>query len=46
MPNLPLMELREVSLTASIGSSYLLQNISFRIARGDRLAIIDASFSL
>jgi D-methionine transport system ATP-binding protein len=43
MPNLSLMELREVSLNASIGSSYLLQNISFRVDRGDRVAIIGAS---
>jgi D-methionine transport system ATP-binding protein len=37
------MELREVNLTASIGSSYLLKNISFCIDRGDRLAIVGAS---
>jgi D-methionine transport system ATP-binding protein len=43
MFDVPLMELRKVDLTASIGLTYLLQNISFRIDRGDRMAIVGAS---
>lgn len=43
MNNSPLMELREVSLTASIGSSYLIKNISFSLNKGDRLALVGAS---
>ncbi len=41
--SLPIMGLKQVSLTASVGSSYLLQNISFAVSAGDRLTIIGPS---
>ncbi len=41
--NSPILELQEVSLAAPIGSSYLLQGISFSLCPGDRLAIIGSS---
>lgn len=37
------LQLQQVSLSASIGSQNLLQNISFEIAKGDRIAIIGPS---
>ena len=40
-----IIELRQVSLTASIGSAYLLQDVSFKVDRGDKLAIIGATGS-
>lgn len=40
---LPLMQLHQVSLAASIGSHYLLQDISFSISKGDRITIIGPS---
>jgi D-methionine transport system ATP-binding protein len=43
MSNSALMYLKEVSLAASIGSSYLLEDISFQLNKGDRLAIVGAS---
>jgi D-methionine transport system ATP-binding protein len=39
----PIMQVKEVSLAASIGSAYLLQDISFQVNRGDRLVIIGPS---
>ncbi|MGK7875680.1 MAG: ATP-binding cassette domain-containing protein [Xenococcaceae cyanobacterium] len=41
--NPPIMELQQVSLAASVGSSYLLQDISFAVFPGDRLTIIGPS---
>lgn len=38
-----LLELKQVSLAAAIGSRYFLQDISFRGSYGDRIAIIGAS---
>ncbi|MGF1540929.1 MAG: ATP-binding cassette domain-containing protein [Pleurocapsa sp.] len=38
-----ILRLEQVSLAASIGSAWLLQNISFEVNRGDKLAIIGAS---
>jgi D-methionine transport system ATP-binding protein len=38
-----LLQLKQVSLTTAIGSRYLLQDISFSVSRGDRIAIIGAS---
>jgi D-methionine transport system ATP-binding protein len=38
-----ILELKQVSLATSIGSHYLLQDISFTVSSGDRLAIIGAS---
>jgi D-methionine transport system ATP-binding protein len=43
MNDFPLMQLKDVTLTASIGSSYLLKDISFSIDSGDRLGIVGAS---
>lgn len=40
-----IIELQQVSLTASIGSAYLLQDVSFKVDRGDKLAIIGATGS-
>lgn len=39
----PIVELKEVNLISSVDSSYLLQNISFKLYRGDRLVIIGPS---
>lgn len=41
----PLLQVKQVSLTAALGSEYLLQDISFNIDRGDRVAVIGASGS-
>ena len=41
----PIIELQQVSLAASIGSAYLLQDVSFKVDRGDKLAIIGATGS-
>ncbi|MGK7923734.1 MAG: ATP-binding cassette domain-containing protein [Spirulina sp.] len=41
----PLLQLKQVSFAASVGSGYLLQDISFNIDRGDRVALIGASGS-
>jgi D-methionine transport system ATP-binding protein len=38
-----ILELKQVSLAASMGSRYLLQDISFTVSKGDRIAIIGAS---
>jgi D-methionine transport system ATP-binding protein len=38
-----ILKLQEVSLTTNLGTNYLLQNISFEVNSGDRLAIIGAS---
>jgi D-methionine transport system ATP-binding protein len=38
-----LLDLKQVSLAAAIGSHYFLQEISFRVSGGDRMAIIGAS---
>lgn len=38
-----ILELQQVGLTASIGLDYLLRNISFKVDRGDRIAIIGSS---
>ncbi|MBP0020159.1 MAG: ATP-binding cassette domain-containing protein [Cyanobacteria bacterium SBLK] len=40
-----LLQLKQVSFTASLSSRYLLQDISFNIDRGDRVALIGASGS-
>ncbi len=40
---LPLMQVQQVSLAASIGSSYLLEDISFNLDAGECLAIVGAS---
>jgi len=37
------LQLQQVSLSASIGSQDLLQNISFDVAKGDRIAIVGPS---
>lgn len=42
-PQDPIMELTQVSLAAPLGSSYLLQDISFSIPRGEWLAVVGAS---
>ena len=41
----PLVESQQVSLAASVGSAYLLQDVSFSVDRGDKLAIIGATGS-
>ncbi len=41
--NAPIMKVKGVNLTASVGSTYLVQDISFNITTGDRLAIIGPS---
>lgn len=38
-----LLELKQVSLAAAIGSRYFLHDISFRVSQGDRITIIGAS---
>ena len=40
---MPILKLQEVSLVASIGSALLLQNISFSVHRGEKIALIGAS---
>ena len=42
-PPPPLMQLQQVSLAASVGSSYLLQNISCSVFGGERVGIIGPS---
>lgn len=37
------LRLQEVSLAASIGSAFLLENISFAIAQGEKIALVGAS---
>jgi D-methionine transport system ATP-binding protein len=37
------LRLEQVSLSASVGSHYLLKNISFEVFRGDRVAIVGPS---
>ena len=41
----PILKLIEVSFQSSIDSNYLLQDISFQICEGDKLAIVGASGS-
>ena len=41
----PIMQLKNISLTASVGSAILLQDISFSLDRGDKLAIVGATGS-
>lgn len=43
--NSPLLELTRVSLTTSVGLDYLLQDISFIVNRGEKIAIVGASGS-
>lgn len=43
--NLPILRLNQVSLAASIGADYLLQDISFIVNKGDKIAIVGASGS-
>ncbi len=43
MNNFPLIEIREVSLKKTVGSDYIIKDISLKINKGDRLAIIGAS---
>ena len=38
-----ILSLEQVSLAASIGSAFLLQNISFKVNRGEKVVIIGAS---
>lgn len=38
-----ILELQHVSLTSSLGLDYLLRDISFRVNKGDRIAIIGSS---
>ncbi|MGK7897302.1 MAG: ATP-binding cassette domain-containing protein [Xenococcus sp. (in: cyanobacteria)] len=45
MNSQPLFELQKVSLAASAGSGYLLQNISFAVNTGEKIAIAGASGS-
>jgi D-methionine transport system ATP-binding protein len=42
-PSEPILCLERVSLAASLGSAWLLQNISFAIASGEKIAIIGVS---
>ena len=39
----PILQLVQVSLQSSLDSSYLLQDISFELSQGDKLAIVGAS---
>lgn len=39
----PILQLVQVSLKSSLDSSYLLQDISFELSQGDKLAIVGAS---
>ncbi|WP_204103899.1 MULTISPECIES: ATP-binding cassette domain-containing protein [Spirulina sp. CCY15215] len=41
----PILQLQQVSFTASLGSEYLLQDLSFEIDKSDRVALIGASGS-
>ncbi|MGK7950565.1 MAG: ATP-binding cassette domain-containing protein [Xenococcaceae cyanobacterium] len=41
----PIIQLKNISLTASVGSAILLQDISFSLDRGDKLAIVGATGS-
>lgn len=41
--SMPVLKLQEVSLVASIGSALLLQNISFSVHRGEKIALVGAS---
>ncbi|MEA5470483.1 ATP-binding cassette domain-containing protein [Spirulina sp. 06S082] len=41
----PILQLQQVSFAASLGSGYLLQDISFEIDKSDRVALIGASGS-
>lgn len=43
--NSPILQLKRVSLAASIGADYLLQDISFTVNKGDKIAIVGASGS-
>ena len=43
--SIPWLQLQHISFSASVGSGYLLQDISFDIDRGDRVALIGASGS-
>lgn len=45
LSSIPIMQLKNISLTASIGSATLLQEISLKIDRGDKLVIIGATGS-
>ncbi len=42
-PSPAIVQVEQVSLAASIGSAYLLQDISFEVNRGDRLVILGPS---
>lgn len=41
--SMPSLRLEHISLVASLGSQYLLQDVSFEAATGDRIAIVGAS---
>lgn len=41
--SMPVLKLQEVSWVASIGSALLLQNISFSVHRGEKIALVGAS---
>lgn len=41
--SMPILKLQEVSLVASIGSAVVLQNISFTVDHGEKIALIGAS---
>jgi D-methionine transport system ATP-binding protein len=43
--NSPLLQIRQVNLTASVGLDYLLQDISFTVNKGEKIAIVGASGS-
>ena len=43
MNNNPLFELKNISLAASVGAHYLLQDISFAVFSGEKIAIAGAS---
>jgi D-methionine transport system ATP-binding protein len=43
MTNAPILRLDRVSLKASLGSTYLVQDMTFTIARGEKVAVVGAS---
>ncbi len=43
--NSPILELKQVSLAASIGADYLLRDISFAVKKREKIAIVGASGS-
>jgi D-methionine transport system ATP-binding protein len=43
--NPPLLQLKQINLTASVGVDYLLRDISFTVNKGEKIAIVGASGS-